>query len=86
VIDAVRRWTARDPGRMMNRMSSASPECRLCGLALRDGDDAARVNGELFHAPCAGPAFRGTPEWRHVELGVLNGLSTGAGAVLAAHI
>ena len=63
------------------------PVCRLCGVRLRDGDDAARIAGELFHTPCATPAFRGSPEWRHVEIGVLNGLATGVGAALvAAHV
>ncbi|MEI8240275.1 MAG: hypothetical protein WCI22_12740 [Actinomycetota bacterium] len=59
---------------------------RLCGIGLRDGDDVARLDGELFHAPCAEPAFRSSPAWRHVEVGVLNGLAAGAGVALIAHL
>ena len=69
------------------RMASTSePACRLCGIGLRDGDDVARIDDELFHAPCAEPAFRNSPAWRHVEVGVLNGLAAGAGIALIAHL
>lgn len=37
-----------------------------------------RIDGELFHAPCAQPAFSNSPSWRHAEVGVLNGLAVGA--------
>lgn len=57
---------------------AAVPVCRLCGIGLRDGDDAVRIDGELFHAPCAQPAFSNSPSWRHAEVGVLNGLAVGA--------
>jgi hypothetical protein len=59
--------------------------CRLCGIGLRVGDDVARIDGELFHSPCAEPAFRNLPVWRHVEVGVLNGLAVGGGNALIAH-
>ena len=66
--------------------SPSESVCRLCGIGLRDGDDAVRIDGELFHAPCAEPAFRNSPAWRHAEVGVLNGLAAGAGVALIGHM
>ncbi|MCB0920944.1 MAG: hypothetical protein H6513_15645 [Acidimicrobiaceae bacterium] len=66
--------------------TTSEPVCRLCGIRLRDGDDVARIDDDLFHAPCAEPAFGDSPEWRHVEVGVLNGLATGAGIAVVAHL
>ena len=59
--------------------SSMGPVCRLCGLGIRGGDDAARLGDEYFHAPCAEPAFKGTSEWGHIKIGDLNNLAIGAG-------
>ena len=58
----------------------------MCGVALRDGDDAARVGAELLHAACVEPLLRDSSERRPVEVGVLNGLAAGIGAAtLIAH-
>ena len=45
----------------MTDATASSPTCRLCGCAIRPADDAALLAGEYFHAPCAEPAFSGTP-------------------------
>jgi|JI10StandDraft_1071094.scaffolds.fasta_scaffold969841_2 hypothetical protein len=48
-------------------------------MTIRGGDDAAAMGGEYFHAPCAEPAFAGTPSWRHAQVGALNQLAQGMG-------
>jgi len=63
----------------MTDATASSPTCRLCGCAIRPADDAALLAGEYFHAPCAEPAFSGTPAWRHLKVGDLNMLAQGLG-------
>jgi hypothetical protein len=60
-------------------MTADHPDCRLCGLAIRQGDDAARLADEYFHTACAAPAFNDTPTWAHLKIGDLNNLAKGMG-------
>jgi hypothetical protein len=60
-------------------MPSRDPICRLCGLVIRPTDHAAWLADEYFHAPCAEPAFEGTPAWQHMKIGDLNLLAQGMG-------
>jgi len=58
-----------------------SPMCRLCGMIIRADDDAALVVDELSHAPCAEPAFAGTDEWTHTQIGTINQLAMASGGL-----
>lgn len=39
-------------------------ECRVCGIAFREGDDVVEVGGVVFHHDCADPHVE--PEQRTV--------------------
>ncbi len=52
--------------------------CRLCGLLIRGEDAVAKVGEGVFHASCAETEYRGSPGWKHTQIGTLNQLSRGA--------